>query len=247
MRNVHFDLFILVLALLSIFILPPITLAAQWSYPLESFPERQSLKKFGQLITPEFYLDQESLFPNKFLGYHAGMDLEIFTDELNKKVPVFAVSEGTILYYGNVQGYGGVILEHISDQNLIVLIGHLNLHDINLGVEDQVKSGQKIAYLGDAFSTDSGGERKHLHLGIYKGTDIYFKGYETDKNILNSKWLNPDAFLKDKINKNIPETQSAVSNISQTTSPKTPPDFFYINLSRLINFIHHFFSLIFNK
>lgn len=236
-----------VFELLFLLILSTEVFASSWYFPLEKYSQRQKYKKFGQYISPEFYLGQESLYPNKFLGYHAGDDLEILPNELNQKVPVYAISGGIITYFGKIQGYGGLILEQLPNQNLTVLYGHLNLQEIILQVGDKVSPGQKIAYLGHAFSTDSGGERKHLHFGIYRGNGLYFKGYETDLNILNSKWLNPDAFLKDKINKNIPETQSAVSNIPQKTSPKTLLNFFYVNLSRLINFLYNYIPLNHNK
>ncbi|MDZ7586410.1 MAG: hypothetical protein U0946_01530, partial [Patescibacteria group bacterium] len=40
--------------------------------------------------------------------------------------------------------------------------------------------------------------RKHLHFGIYKGTDLYFKGHESSQNQINQKWLDPNQFLAEQ-------------------------------------------------
>jgi hypothetical protein len=60
------------------------------------------------------------------------------------------------------------------------------------------KFGQRITYLGDAFSEETGGERKHLHFGIHKGIDLYFLGHEQTKEDLNLNWEDPTKFLRAK-------------------------------------------------
>jgi murein DD-endopeptidase MepM/ murein hydrolase activator NlpD len=171
--------------------------AASWYYPLEKTLQRQSLKAFGQYIDRNFYNTAPDVFPTKFYGYHVGTDWEIFPDELMKEVPVYAVSSGTISYSGTIDGYGGLILEKLADENKTALYGHLKPTSL-IQSGSRVQAGEKIAVLGAAYSQETAGERKHLHFGIYLGNDQYFKGYEESKTTVNSKWVNPVLFLKEK-------------------------------------------------
>lgn len=111
---------------------------------------------------------------------------------------IYAISSGTISYIGPVAGYGGLILEKINNEDITALYGHLKLSNLNLKAGDKIITGQVIAYLGDAFNTETGGERKHLHFGIYKGQDLYFKGYENIYVELSNKWLDPLMYLENK-------------------------------------------------
>lgn len=189
----------LILLITYLFIIPQLVLAQNWQYPLERTLERASYKEFGQYIDKNFYVGKENLFPGQYVGYHAGVDLEILPNELNQNVPVIAVTGGIISYVGFVSGYGGVILEKLGNEGLTVLYGHLKLSPTNLKAGDSVKSGQTLANLGNAFSSETGGERKHLHFGMYKGTDLYFKGYENTEAELSKRWINPLIFLQSKI------------------------------------------------
>lgn len=195
-----------------LFFAPHGAIAQTWFYPLDKTPERESYKVFGQFIDKGFYAGKENLFPNRFYGYHAGSDLEISPEELKKDVPIYAVSSGTIVFVGPVSGYGGLILEKIDNEDLTALYGHLKLTGSRLKTGDHVDLGQVISYLGNAFSSETGGERKHLHFAIYKGHDLYFRGYEDNKKALNEKWLDPLTFLSRKIAA-VPstETQATVS------------------------------------
>lgn len=173
--------------------------ASNWSNPLDNTLNRASYKGFGQFFDKSFYVEKGGLFPNPFVGYHSGVDLEIFPEETEKNVPVYAISSGKISFIGSVSGYGGLILEKIDNEDVTALYGHLKSENNIVKVGDQVETGEIIGYLGDGFSKDTGGERKHLHLGFYKGRDLYFKGYEQDDNIIQTKWLNPLDFLKGKV------------------------------------------------
>lgn len=187
-----------IIILLIVFLLPLFSrvLASSWFYPLENTLQRSQYKKFGQYIDKEFYKGNDQIFPNQFVGYHAGVDLEIFLEEKNQLVPIYAVSDGKIIYYGDVSGYGGLILQKLNN-GYVVLYGHLKLNQTKLKVGDKVKAGEILTYLGDAYSTETGGERKHLHFAIYKGIGQYFKGYEVNKTDLQNKWLDPLLFLKE--------------------------------------------------
>jgi hypothetical protein len=55
-----------------------------------------------------------------------------------------------------------------------------------------------ISFLGDAFSAETSRERKHLHFGIYKGRDLYFRGHESSKELLLAKWEDPTRYLAER-------------------------------------------------
>ncbi len=181
------------------FISPSKTYAADWYYPMSQYQTRIKVKDFGTFINDAFYKGKESLFPyNRFYGYHAAVDLEVFDNEKDKDAPFYAVGKGKITYVGNLAGYGGVILESLDGENRTALYGHVRISDFPLKVGDEVSAGQKLAYLGKAFSTETSGERKHLHFGIHKGTDLYFKGHEATLGVLNTEWENPTVYLEGK-------------------------------------------------
>ncbi|PIS40805.1 MAG: hypothetical protein COT26_01385 [Candidatus Kerfeldbacteria bacterium CG08_land_8_20_14_0_20_43_14] len=76
----------------------------------------------------------------------------------------------------------------INNQAVTILYGHLKLASINLKVGQQIKAGDKIGILGKGYSTETDGERKHLHLSIHLGNSINYKGYVSAKSQL-SDWL----------------------------------------------------------
>lgn len=227
----------MILPFLLLFLMPQKTFAQDWSYPLEKTLDRPSDKSFGQFIDKKFYIGKENRFPNQFYGYHAGADLEIFPEELNTEVPVLAVTSGAISYIGQVSGYGGLILEKMDNEDLTALYGHLKFQDSNLKVGDKVQAGQKIAGLGNAFSSETGGERKHLHFGIYKGQDLYFKGYETSQNNLEAKWLDPLKFLQSRISVSSLENSVPTPTINQEIPQKSTNP-----LVLLIELVKNFFT-----
>ena len=173
--------------------------AQSWYYPMDRYKERITVKDFGTFIDDNFYKGKEALFPyNRFYGYHAAIDLEVFNSEKNKNVPVYSIHKGRIKFIGSLSGYGGVILEGIDGENNTALYGHVKISNLSLKVGSEVVAGQIITYLGDEFSQETSRERKHLHFGIYKGTDLYFHGHEPSKEALYGKWENPSIYLKAK-------------------------------------------------
>ncbi|MFC1711629.1 M23 family metallopeptidase [Patescibacteria group bacterium] len=175
---------------------------AKWYYPMDKYFKRQTVKGFGDYIDDNFYKGKEKLFPyNRFYGYHAATDLEVNSSEIDKKVPVYAVSSGTITYIGTLSGYGGVILEELDNENNTVLYGHVKIKNLSIKVGDHIRVENDpviLTYLGDQFSSETSKERKHLHFGVYKGTDLYFKGHESSLNEVEKKWYDPNKFLKEK-------------------------------------------------
>lgn len=196
LRNCFFSLCLL-------FLLPGLFLsqarASTWNYPMTRYFERQTLKEFGQLVDQNFYKGKKAFFPfNRFYGYHSGVDLEIFPEEKDQKVPVYAIGPGKITFIGKISGYGGVILESLREKDRTVLYGHVKIAGLSLKVDNQVIAGQEITFLGDAFSAETAKERKHLHFGIYIGNDLYFKGHESSQKQLLTKWEDPNRYLTQK-------------------------------------------------
>lgn len=190
-----------IICLLTLFIISPHkAFAKDWYYPMDRYQDRLLVKDFGTFINDEFYKGKEELFPfNRFYGYHAAVDLEALEEEKEKDVPVYAVSTGTITYIGQLEGYGGIILQKLNEENRTALYGHVKISNLSFSVGDEIKkAGQRLTYLGDAFSKETSKERKHLHFGIYKGGDIYFKGHESSEKALREKWENPSIYLKER-------------------------------------------------
>lgn len=69
------------------------------------------------------------------------------------------------------------------------MYGHINLSSTTHKVKDTLKTADKIAVLGKAYSVKTDGERKHLHLGIHYGDAIELRGYvQTEEELVD--WLN---------------------------------------------------------
>lgn len=207
--------------LFAVFLIFPHTASAQnWYYPMDRYSERLQIKDFGTFINDEFYKGKEKLFPfNRFYGYHAGVDLEAFPDEKNKKVSVYVIHSGTIVYIGALSGYGGVILQKLDNENATALYGHVRIKDISFKVGDHitvVDNPVVLAFLGDEFSQETSKERKHLHFGIYKGEGLYFRGHENTISELKTKWHDPSQFLQEKNAQNPLMAHSLKASIEQT-------------------------------
>ena len=196
----HIRSLITVCLLVFFFVIPPKAFASAWYYPMDKYDARQTVKGFGQLIDDNFYKGKENLFPfNRFYGYHAAVDLEIFTEEKEVDVPVYSIHSGTITYVGELSGYGGVLLLNLDDSGETALYGHIRVSDsVKKGTKINGEKPQIIAYLGKEFSSETSRERKHLHFGIYKGKDLYFHGHEKSLGVISSKWLDPNEFLNEK-------------------------------------------------
>lgn len=173
-------------------------MAAGWYFPVGNYEGREQYKSFGQYFDKSFYAGKESLFPAQYTGFHAAADLEILPGEETKEVPVYAVTDGKISFSGMVGGYGGVISLDMANDPHTALYGHLKTGSSPFKAGDSVKAGQFLANLGKAFSSETGGERKHLHFGIYNGKSAYFKGYETSQQAIQNKWVDPGTYLKQK-------------------------------------------------
>jgi murein DD-endopeptidase MepM/ murein hydrolase activator NlpD len=143
-------------------------------------------KPFGIKVSPS----HSPVSPERFSGYHTGVDFEILAGEENSDVPVSAICDGRVLVARRVSGYGGVLVQSctIDNRAVTVLYGHLKLSRIKLKSGDTIKTAEHIGILGAAYSYDTDGERKHLHLGIRKDDKIVYLGYAQKESDL-SAWL----------------------------------------------------------
>lgn len=161
--------------------------------PISRASERVIKKPFGLRVTRE----NSPVSPERFSGYHAGVDFETFPDEQNVDVPVFAICSGPLVLKKRATGYGGVAVQRctINDETVTVIYGHMRLASIAAAVNDQVTQGAQLGVLGTGFGVETDGERKHLHLGIHKGTNVIILGYVQSEHALKD-WLDIQTLLK---------------------------------------------------
>ena len=156
--------------------------------PLPRAAERITKKPFGIFITPT----NSPVSPERFSGYHTGTDFETFPEEADTPVTVSALCSGTLKTKEWVSGYGGAVIESCTIENkpVTILYGHLKLASINHSVGESLDAGETIGILGKGYSTETDGERKHLHLSIHRDSSIVWSGYVSKKSTL-SDWLDP--------------------------------------------------------
>ncbi|HRH93658.1 MAG TPA: peptidoglycan DD-metalloendopeptidase family protein [Candidatus Peribacteria bacterium] len=171
--------------------------AAGFSAPMDDFTLRAKVLTFGLHVTPD-PADNPIDPPERFAGYHVATDVEVGADELNKEVNVYAICTGDVIYSGFAAGYGGLVVQHCrvsiqGVQDITVIYGHLSL--LNLpGHGVTMKSGDLVTTLAPARTYESDGNRKHLHLGIHKGTAIDMRGYVQTKEEIND-YIDPMSVL----------------------------------------------------
>lgn len=154
--------------------------------PISRANERVTKKPFGLKVSPA----DSPVSPEKFAGYHTATDFETFDNEQNVDVDIFAICTGPLKLKRFATGYGGVIVQEcvINDEDVTVVYGHLKLSSIKAEINDLLSMGEKIGVLGDGFSDETDGERKHLHLGIHKGKEINILGYVQSESELE-EWV----------------------------------------------------------
>jgi len=161
--------------------------------PISNAASRVTKKPFGIFVTPQ----NSPVSPEKFTGFHTGTDFETFSSEQNLDVQIFSACEGKLLEKRIASGYGGVVVQacKINNQDVTIVYGHLKLASVSPAIGQTLKPGDQIGVLGKGFSTETDGERKHLHFAIHKGASINILGYVQNQNDL-SNWLDPMQFLK---------------------------------------------------
>lgn len=158
--------------------------------PIAEFQKRITKKSFATFITPE----NSPVQPEKFSGYHTGVDVEY--EEVTRDVPVLAITNGEVVVSRTASGYGGLmVIRHIiNNKEVFALYGHLDPVSMKK-VNARITAGEKIAILGDNKTTETDGERKHLHFGILKTSTVNLAGYVQNKEDLEN-WYNPTEFLQ---------------------------------------------------
>lgn len=149
-------------------------------------------KPFAIKISPT----NSPISPEKFSGYHTGVDFETTVDEQDKDIFIYAICDGNLLLKKQATGYGGVVVQecNLNGEVVTVIYGHLKLESINQEIGTKLISGTQIGILGKGYSTETSGERKHLHLGIHKGTSINILGYVQNEIDLRD-WIDVLKFL----------------------------------------------------
>lgn len=167
--------------------------------PIDRAKERVTKKPFG------IYIDSATspVQPERFVGFHTGTDFETFADEAKTDVEVRAICDGTIQDKRTASGYGGLLVTSctIDGQAVTVVYGHLKLSSIEKGRGEKVVAGEDIGVLGEGGSRETDGERKHLHLGIHKGSAINILGYTLQQKNL-SEWLDPCVYVCQSVSGN---------------------------------------------
>lgn len=177
--------------------MPPTTQPAApvkpFSEPLPNALSRVTKKPFGIYITPA----TSPVQPERFTGYHTGVDFETTPAEQAGTVPVSAVCDGTLLMKKWATGYGGVAVEScaLNGQPVTIIYGHLYINSVTPNVGDAMTSGEQFADLGQGYTTQTDGEREHLHLGVHLGTAINILGYVPDKSQL-SAWVDATKYMQ---------------------------------------------------
>lgn len=161
--------------------------------PLVRARERVTKKPFGIKISPK----DSPVSPERFSGYHTGVDYEIFPEEENADVQIFAICSGNLAAKRTISGYGGVLVQecNLENQAVTIIYGHIKLASVKQNIEGYITQGEALAILGKGYSVETDGERKHLHLGIHKGNEIVLFGYVQKQSELN-QWMDFEAYLK---------------------------------------------------
>lgn len=161
--------------------------------PISGGLGRVTKKPFGIYITPA----TSPVQPEKFTGYHTGIDFETTPAEQTIDVAIFAACNGKLLLKEYASGYGGVAVQSctLNGQDVTLIYGHLRLSSILPSVGDSLTAGEKIAVLGTGYSTETDGERRHLHFGIHIGSAVNILGYVQKQSDL-SGWLDAEKYLK---------------------------------------------------
>lgn len=163
-----------------------------YSQPTTGFKARATKKLFGTYVSP----GHSPISPERFQGYHTGTDAEY--GDIKSDVAVHTIAAGKVIAAQYVSGYGGAVAirSRIDGANRVVIYGHLDPNRLP-AVGRNLSQGQQFAYLGVGYSSQTDGERKHLHLAILRGDSLDWRGYVQSRSELNA-WLNPLTVLNQK-------------------------------------------------
>ncbi len=165
----------------------------QLAAPISRPQERVNKKPFGLLIIA----GHSPVENDRFSGYHVGVDFETFADEQEIAVPITAACDGKLILKKQAQGYGGVAVQacRLQGEEVTIIYGHLKLESVTVEVGRELKSGDQIGILGQGYSPETDGVRKHLHFGIHRGPEINIAGYVKDPAEVEAR-LDAMTFIK---------------------------------------------------
>ncbi len=154
--------------------------------PVANAKDRVTIKPFGLYVTKA----NSPVQPERFAGYHTGVDFETFDNEKERDIAIYAICDGPLLLKKWAAGYGGVVVQKCLVENEVVTVvyGHLRILSISQGIGHELKKGEQLGVLGKGFSSETDNERKHLHLGIHKSATIDIRGYVSGESGLK-QWL----------------------------------------------------------
>lgn len=157
-------------------------------WPISRPQDRTTKKIFGTYVEP----GNSVVTPERFKGYHTGLDFETFPDEKDAEVVISAVCAGKVLQARTASGYGGVLVQscEFESEPITIVYGHLKAKAFSVKVGQLLEVGQRIGVLGKGGSSETDGERKHLHLGIHRGAAVSILGYISTKSRLTD-WIDP--------------------------------------------------------
>lgn len=159
--------------------------------PIDQFDARITKKSFGTYSTPQ----NSPVSPERFTGFHTGVDVE-YGDKPGEDIPVRAIADGEVVLSRTADGYGGVmVIRHtVEGKPLLALYGHLDPATMKkLGTA--IEQGDQLGILGDGNTSETDGERKHLHFSVQKGTTVTIRGYVSSEDQL-SGWQDPKALFE---------------------------------------------------
>ena len=170
---------------------PQATVSPQSAFaePVTDFKTRVTKKPFGIHITPQ----DSPVQPERFAGYHTGADAEY--EDVTDDVVVYAIASGSVVLSETASGYGGVFMISfdLNGTAHTALYGHIRPSSLpKKGVE--FKKGDPLALLGTEYSSETDGERRHLHFAILSDDRLDIKGYVQTKSEL-SGWIDPLTLL----------------------------------------------------
>lgn len=156
--------------------------------PVEQFKKNITLKKFGTYVTPQ----NSPVDPERFTGYHTGVDVEMTGENLTRDIWVYSVAAGVVSESREADGYGGVVvIQHtINGQPYVAIYGHLDFASLKVAPGQNVVAGTPMGLLGEGYTDETDGERKHLHFALIPGETVDLRGYVQSESEL-SKWADP--------------------------------------------------------
>ncbi|MCC6563783.1 hypothetical protein IT087_02730, partial [Candidatus Uhrbacteria bacterium] len=133
---------------------------AKFGLPMVDALERVTKKTFGLEVHPE----TSPVANDRFNGFHVGVDFETFETEQAIDIPVSAICDGPLFQKQFAKGYGGYALQscRLNGERVTVLYGHLDLESVRATSTSAIKRGETIGVLGEGYSKETDGVRKHL-------------------------------------------------------------------------------------